>query len=45
MFFYAQCLEGGLGVPADATAAREWYQKAATEGEPRAAAKLQKAAK
>ena len=45
MFFYAQCLEGGLGVTADATAARDWYQKAATEGEPRAAAKLQKGAK
>lgn len=42
MFFYAQCLDGGVGVTADATAAREWYEKAATNGEPRAAAKLQK---
>ena len=45
MFYYAQCLEGGVGLDADATEARKWYEQAAAKGDTRAAVKLRKAAK
>lgn len=34
MFLYARCLEGGTGVPQDATAATDWYRRAAEAGNP-----------
>ena len=36
MFFYAQCLEGGVGVRASRTEAVKWYREAASLGEPKA---------
>jgi TPR repeat protein/serine/threonine protein kinase len=36
MFYYAMCLEGGVGVAKDADAAQEWYVKAARGGDRRA---------
>ena len=45
MFYYAQCLEGGVGLTADAAEARKWYEEAAAKGDPRAAAKVRGVAK
>ncbi len=36
MFYFAMCLEGGVGVAKDGTAAKEWYIKAAKGGDRRA---------
>lgn len=45
MFYYAQCLEGGVGLEANAAEARKWYEQAAAKGDPRAAAKVRGVAK
>lgn len=42
MFYYAMCLEGGVGVEKDEAAARRWYAKAAKGGDLRAAEWLKK---
>ena len=36
MYFYAGCLEEGLGVPKDIKLASEWFKKSARAGNPRA---------
>lgn len=36
MFFYALGLEISLGVPQDQNAAKDWFQRSATLGDPRA---------
>jgi len=36
MFYYAMCLEGGVGVEKDESTAKEWYVKAARGGDRRA---------
>ena len=36
MFFYAGCLEDGLGVPKDFKTAVEWFKRSARAGNPRA---------
>jgi TPR repeat protein len=36
MFFYASCLQDGLGVPKDTKAAADWFRRAARAGNPRA---------
>jgi TPR repeat protein len=45
MFYYAQCLEAGVGLEADPAEARKWYEQAAAKGDTRAVAKLREAAK
>ena len=34
MFFYASCLEGGIGVTKDTKTAQEWYRRSARAGHP-----------
>jgi serine/threonine protein kinase/TPR repeat protein len=42
MYYYAMCLEGGVGVDKDEAAARQWYIKAAKGGDSRAVDWLKK---
>jgi TPR repeat protein len=35
-FFYASCLQDGLGVPKDTKAAADWFRRSARAGQPRA---------
>jgi len=36
MFFYASCLQDGLGVPKDSKTAADWFRRSARAGNPRA---------
>jgi serine/threonine protein kinase len=45
MFFYAQCLENGVGLTTNLIEARKWLKLAAEKGDDRAEAELKKASK